>query len=225
MTRPEAILFDAGGTLVTMHPEILGDLVEPVLGDRPDPDRMLAAHYGAMAAIADNTGLLADGAGVWWPWWLGRFLELAGLDAHPDAVEVLASSHGIWRHPLPGAREGVEAIVEAGYQVAVVSNADGRVEEDLAAAGFGELFNVVIDSSIVGVSKPDPAIFSFALEALGVAPDRAWYVGDSRLFDLGGAQAAGLAEFVLVDPVGIEESYQPRVGRIGEILDLLGDAE
>ncbi len=221
----KAVLFDAGGTLVTMDPGIFGDLVEPILGERAEPDRMLAAHYHAMAAIADNTHLLEGGSGVWWPWWLAQFLQFSGLVPHPDAVAALATSHGIWRLPLPGAVEGVAAVAAAGYQVAVVSNADGKVSDDLEAAGFGHLFDTIIDSSVVGVSKPDPAIFAFALEALGVEAADAWYVGDSRVFDLGGAKAAGLAEFVLVDPIGLQDGYQPRVAEIGELLELLGDQE
>lgn len=222
MTPPKAVLFDAGGTLVTMDPKIFGDIVEPIVGERPAPDRMLSAHYHAMAAIADNAHLLGDGAGVWWPWWLAQFLQFSGLVPHPDAVTALADSHGVWRLPLPGAIEGVAAVAAAGYQVAVVSNADGKVADDLEAAGFGELFGTIIDSSIVGVSKPDPAIFSYALDALGLEAADAWYVGDSRIFDLGGAEAAGLAEFVLVDPVGLQDGYEPRIGQIGELLSLLG---
>ena len=221
MTPPKAVLFDAGGTLVTMHPDILGDIVEPILGERPTADRMLSAHYLAMAAIADNTHLLGDGSDVWWPWWLSQFLQFSGVMPHPEAVDALAASHGIWRLPLVGAREGMAAVAEAGFQVAVVSNADGRVADDLAAAGFDGLFEVIIDSSVVGVSKPDPAIFTFALDALGVDAADAWYVGDSRVFDLGGAEAAGLAEFVLVDPTGLQDGYEPRIANISELPGLL----
>jgi putative hydrolase of the HAD superfamily len=220
-TQPKAVLFDAGGTLVTMDPETFGDTVEPLLGRRPDPDRMLAAHYRAMAAIADNHHLLAEGSDVWWPWWLAQFLQFAGLTPDPRVVTVLATTKGMWRHPLPGAIEGVAAVASAGYHLAVVSNADGHVGEDLAAAGFDGLFDVIIDSSIVGVSKPDPAIFTHALDALDVPPEEAWYVGDSRLFDLGAATAAGLAEFVLVDPLGLDEGYRPRITEIGELVGLL----
>ncbi len=221
MTTPKAVLFDAGGTLVTMNPDRFGDLVEPIIGERADPDRMLQAHYHAMAAIAENRHLLGDGSDVWWPWWLSQFLQFSGLTPDPEAVQLLADSHGIWRQPLPGAIEGVTAVVAAGYRVAIVSNADGHVREDLAAAGFGDLFDVVIDSTVVGVSKPDPAIFAYALDALGVEPADAWYVGDSPLFDLGGAEAAGLAEFVLVDPFGLHDGYRPRVSRITELPGLL----
>jgi putative hydrolase of the HAD superfamily len=223
MNQPKAILFDAGGTLVTIDPEQLGDLLEPILGTRPDEARMLQAHYRAMAAIADNTHLVERGAGVWWPWWLARYLEFVGLEAHPDAVEALRVSHGLWRHELPGSRSGVELVKKAGYEVAVVSNAEGHVEGDLAAAGFEGLFDVIIDSTIVGVSKPDPAIFGFALDALGVEPHEAWYVGDSRLFDQRGAEAAGLDAFVLVDPIDLHEDYPMRVSELSELLALLGD--
>ena len=49
----------------------------------------------------------------------------------------------------------------------------------------------MIDSALVGVEKPDPAIFRAALEALGVAPEEALYVGDLYEVDVVGARAAG----------------------------------
>ena len=221
MTKPQAVLFDAGGTLVTMDPKRFGDLVEPIVGERPDPDRMVEAHYHAMAAIIDNTHLLEEGAEVWWPWWLSQFMQFSGLMPHPEAVQALADNQGLWRSPLPGALDGVAAVIDAGYQVAIVSNADGTVAQDLQAAGFGPLFDVIIDSTVVGVAKPDPGIFTYALEALGVAAADTWYVGDSPLFDRGGAEAAGLAEFVLVDPFALHDGYRPRISRIDELPALL----
>ena len=221
MSTPKAVLFDAGGTLVTMDPNRFGDLIEPILGVRPEADRMVQAHYHAMAAIADNQDVLAKGSEVWWPWWLSQFMQFAGLMPDPEAVQALVDNQGLWRWPLPGALEGVAAIIEAGYQVAIVSNADGTVAQDLKAAGFGDLFDIIIDSTVVGVAKPDPGIFTFALEALGVEAADTWYVGDSPLFDLGGAEAAGLAEFVLVDPFGLHDGYRPRISRIDELPALL----
>ena len=58
-----------------------------------------------------------------------------------------------------------------------------------------------MDSHIEGVEKPDPQIFRIALERMGVAPERALYVGDIRSVDEVGARAAGL-HFVLIDPFG-----------------------
>ena len=221
MTRPKAILFDAGGTLVTIDPRAFGDVVEPILGVRAAPDRMFSAHFHAMDAIRRNSDLTRSRPGSWWRWWLERYLELAGLEPSPEAVDALAATRGLWRHPMPGSFEGVRAVVDAGIQVGVVSNADGHVADDLAAAGFGDLFDVIVDSTVVGVSKPDPAIFGFALDRLGVSAADTWYVGDSPLFDLGGARAAGLAEFVLIDPVGINNGYRPTVTSLTELPGLL----
>lgn len=220
MSRPKAVLYDAGGTLVTMDPVRFGDIIEPIVGSRPPGDVLLEAHYRAMDAIARNSHLVGEGPATWWPWWLGQLLEYAGLEANPDAIRELAVSKQLWRAPLPGALDGVQAVVDAGLQVAVVSNADGTVEQDLEAAGFGDFFNVVIDSTLTGVSKPDPAIFTFALEALGVSPEEAWYVGDSTLFDLQGAEAAGFGEFVLVDPLDLQD-YRPHVASVGQLPELL----
>jgi putative hydrolase of the HAD superfamily len=55
---------------------------------------------------------------------------------------------------------------------------------------------------VVGVAKPDPAIFRIALDALGVpASDTVLYVGDSLRYDVAGAIAAGLQP-VHFDPYG-----------------------
>jgi putative hydrolase of the HAD superfamily len=88
-----------------------------------------------------------------------------------------------------------------------VSNASGQVEHALALAGVcqvgagpGVPVRVVIDSHVVGVAKPDPRIFEFALEHFdGVDRSRIVYVGDSVRMDIGGARSAGLAP-VLLDP-------------------------
>jgi len=63
---------------------------------------------------------------------------------------------------------------------------------------------VVVDSAVVGVAKPDPAIFEIALDALGVpAADRgaAIHVGDALQYDVAGALAAGIVP-VHLDPFG-----------------------
>jgi len=61
---------------------------------------------------------------------------------------------------------------------------------------------VVIDSAVVGVAKPDPAIFNLALDTLGVpANGTVLHVGDSLRYDIAGAVAAGLQP-VHLDPHG-----------------------
>jgi FMN phosphatase YigB (HAD superfamily) len=49
---------------------------------------------------------------------------------------------------------------------------------------------IIIDSKVVGVEKPDPAIFAIALEATGTVPDRTMHMGDTLVADVVGALAA-----------------------------------
>ena len=89
----------------------------------------------------------------------------------------------------------------------VVSNASGQIADVLSRsailqAGEGPHVpvRVVIDSDLVGVAKPDPRIFDFALPYFdGIDRARILYVGDSVTMDIGGARAAGL-HGVLLDP-------------------------
>ena len=55
---------------------------------------------------------------------------------------------------------------------AIVSNAEGQVEADAKRFGLAKFFDVIIDSHVVGVAKPDPQIFQLALERLGVGPTK-----------------------------------------------------
>ncbi len=65
-----------------------------------------------------------------------------------------------------------------------------------------ELFDVVVDSSAVGMRKPDPAIFTHTLDLLGgVAPDRAVFLDDVES-NLVGARRAGLRTILVGDPPG-----------------------
>ena len=101
----------------------------------------------------------------------------------------------------------------------VVVNTSFRGESQIYQAG--KYFDVVVDSALVGVEKPDPAIFRPALEALDVTAAEAVYVGDLYEVDVVGAQAAGL-EAVLLDPDGDRRSAPCRaVASLSALADLL----
>lgn len=88
---------------------------------------------------------------------------------------------------------------DAGLRLVIVSNSDGTVESKLAAAGIRELFDGVVDSHLVGIEKPDAAIFAHALALSRTQPDRTLHVGDLHAIDVVGARRAGL-HAVLLDP-------------------------
>ena len=217
-SKPEAVIFDAGGTLVLIDPDRFNSFIAGWKLPAVEPGRLIDAHYRAMSDYADR---LAGGEHLAFGWWVERFFGLAGLPIPADMAEAFHGGRGMWHHPVPGAMEAVQDLRARDYRVAVVSNSDGTVAEALNMAGFGGVFEVVVDSTDVGVSKPDPAIFAMALRRLGLPADQAWYVGDSHFHDLGGAKAAGLAASVLIDPLGRGPAGQMSVRAISELGDLL----
>ena len=76
-------------------------------------------------------------------------------------------------------------------QLAVVSNFYGNLQTVLEELNLADLFSVVIDSTVVGVRKPDARIFSMAIEQLGVLPQNVTVVGDSIKNDILPAQQLG----------------------------------
>ena len=112
-----------------------------------------------------------------------------------------------WRWAIPESVRALAALVAKGMPVGVVSNASGQIADVLARSGVCQAgagpntpVRVIIDSQVVGVAKPDPHIFDFALEHFDdVDREQVAYVGDSVTMDVGGARAAGLFP-ILLDP-------------------------
>jgi len=78
------------------------------------------------------------------------------------------------------------------YRLGLVSNFYGNLGDVCAEAGLADLFDVMVDSTRVGVTKPDARIFRHAMDALGVAADAATFIGDSPSRDMAGARAVGM---------------------------------
>ncbi len=205
MPRFDAILFDAGGIFVLPDPTVLGPLLAWFGGD-PSVDAHRRAHYRGMAVKS------ATGKGeAFWDEYNHAYVATVGVPDHDvvEAAEVLGRTRtaALWRWPIPESAAALRALHDAGMPIGVVSNASGQIEAVLRRSGVcqvgegsGTPVRVVIDSHIVGVAKPDPAIFDFALvHFAGVERSRIAYVGDSVTMDVGGARAAGLHP-ILLDP-------------------------
>ncbi len=212
----EAVLFDAGGTLVRIDYEWVSAMLAS-LGVAADPARVRRAEvHGRRRYDAAATRPRALGPGEPHPalgsvapveaYWSGM-LEAAGC-RHPLLEEALARMAEkqkppslLWGRVLEGAPQAVAGVRALGLRAACVSNSDGRAEHHLVTCGVRDGLEFVVDSQVVGVEKPDPRIFAIALERMGVAADRALYVGDIRSVDEAGALAAGLS-VVILDPFG-----------------------
>lgn len=153
-----------------------------------------------------------------WAAMVATMLHAAGLplDRIPAMLDVVWPQHAarnLWSLVPEGLVPALTGARAAGVRVAVVSNSEGQLEPLLVELGVRGALDLVVDSGIVGVEKPDPRIFRIALERCGVPPERALHLGDVYATDVLGARAAGV-RVALVDPHGHFEGRHPDVPRV-----------
>ncbi|AWT34892.1 hypothetical protein GCM10008956_24230 [Deinococcus arenae] len=141
----------------------------------------------------------------------GRFLELEDHGYRPKAevipqlVQEFALPHdprslldtyaGHVRHavPMAHAHPVLGDLRARGVRVGVITNGWGDLQRTcVEVCGLTGLIDDLVISKVVGLSKPDPAIYRLALDRLGVRADQAWFVGDSPRNDIAGPQVVGL---------------------------------
>src|SRR5260221_11532235 len=94
---------------------------------------------------------------------------------------------------------------------------DGRVVADAKRFGLEKFFDVIIDSQVVGVEKPNPKIFQLALDALNIPPDEAMYAGDIYAIDMLGARAAGIPGKLIDQHARYHWIQHPKIHPAGEL--------
>ncbi len=222
--RFRAVLFDAGGILVLPDPTVLGPLLA-YYGGTTDIDAHIRAHYAAMAAKSHAASPERD-----WSAYNLEYVERVGvpLEAQLKAAATLGRTRNawIWRWPIADSVETLHTLHKREVPIGVVSNASGQIEEVLhdsavcqVGEGPGVPVRVIVDSDVVGVAKPDPAIFEFAMSYFeGIAPSEIAYVGDSVSMDVGVARAAGM-HAILLDPFDDHPGADfERIKRLSELL-------
>src|SRR5579859_6912898 len=197
----DAVILDVGGVFLVPHHETVALAFEP-WGISLDPRAAERAHYfgaHALDTASDDEEELRHA-------YFHGYARGAGVppEALPTAEERVRQAWAVpnldvWRQHVRGSIEGLRALAREGFKLGIISNSDGTVEEQLrrgeicqVGEGLGVPVLAIIDSGVVGVSKPQVEIFRHALDPLGVAPERAAYVGDTLRYDVRGASAAGL---------------------------------
>jgi HAD superfamily hydrolase (TIGR01549 family) len=126
-----------------------------------------------------------------------------------------------WDQILAETRAALDRI-RKGFRMAVISNADGRIENILSRCGIADCFETITDSGIVGFEKPRPEIFYAALKTMKARADESLYVGDVYSVDYVGATSAGM-QAVLFDVAGAyRDRKEPRVESLAQLEGWLG---
>jgi beta-phosphoglucomutase len=210
MEHQAAVIFDMDGVLVdTYH-----------------------AHYRSWLSMAEPEGLTFSEAqfaptfgrtsreiiGTFWG--AGRFSaeEIAALDDKKEAAfrAIIAQDFPA----MPGARELLRRLRQAGFVLAVGSSAPpANVDVVLEKLGVRSLFGAIVTGSDVTRGKPDPQVFLLAAQRLGIPPARCAVVEDAPP-GIAAAKAAGMAAVGLTSTGRTRESLAQADLIVGTLAEL-----
>ena len=154
-------------------------------------------------------------------------LTEAGIALSDATAAALAELHvyheqfNLWESVPEEVIPSLAALRAAGFKLVVVSNANGALHRAFDRLGLTSAVDVIFDSFLEGVEKPDPRFFQIALERSGSHAETTMHVGDLYHVDVAGARAAGIAP-VLLDVAGLyPECDCLRVRSLGELVRVL----
>ncbi|MBV8527560.1 MAG: HAD family phosphatase [Candidatus Dormibacteraeota bacterium] len=200
--RPlDAVIFDLGGVMT-----------EPLFRDRHDVDpaylNLVAFflsefrdHYHLTTGAHDlhllEMGRISDDE--FFDRMCVRYAEAGNEPIDPRVAQKVIFGRGMVASSAMA--DAVRQVRGAGYKTALLTNISRAGEQlwrDLFRAE--DLFDVVVDSSRVGMRKPDPRIYELTCERLGVAPDRCLFIDDLEC-NVEAAAALGMQVIQCLDPV------------------------
>jgi 2-haloacid dehalogenase len=218
--RPEAVLFDAYGTLFDVHSVALA------------AEQLFAGRGQALSQLWRDKQIeytrLCSMSGRYQPFWA---LTRAGLQfaaaqlgcaLTAEAEERLMNQYRALS-AFPENREVLQALRKKGIRAGILSNGDPEMlAVAVKSAGFAELLNPVLSAHSVQRFKTDPAVYALGPQALGLPPRKILFVS-SNGWDAIGATWFGFSTLWVnragapLDPLGTEPT---RTGRsLRDVLD------
>jgi HAD superfamily hydrolase (TIGR01549 family) len=218
MVEPRVIFFDIGNTLLFPNRT---KMLAPIASDRhPTLAQWQALERRTKTEFDKGMqgGRVDHGF-----WWIFHSYFLDELDDAASARDGLVQrlventqNSANWDQILPGTRAALDRI-RKNFRIAVISNADGKIERVLSRCGIADCFESITDSGIVGFEKPRPEIFEAALKTMRAHAEESLYVGDVYSVDYIGATNAGM-QAVLFDVAGAyRDRHEPRVESVEQL--------
>ena len=206
----KAIFFDAVGTLFCLtkavgdHYAYVGSEVGLALVAR----ELVRAFHTAWKKMPQRAAIDGPRENDDKGWWR-ELVDLVLAQVAPSLGEFdrdnffeIAYEHfaeaGVWQL-YPEVPDVLEQL-QPRFQLAVISNFDGRLRLILEHLGISKFFRLIFISSELGADKPDPEIYRRALKLIDLKPNEVLHVGDDPKRDWEAATAAGLSIFRLERP-------------------------
>jgi len=219
----EVVFLDAGGVLLNPDWERVSGILARhgirATSVQLEQAEQIAKREMDDAGVGHATADITEADG-----YLGWVVRATGMGVDRDALHRAASdfdaehaSDNLWSVMPADVPGSLERLRDAGYRMAVISNAEPNLRLRIAGAGIEPFFEAIVISAEVGSQKPDRAIFEEALGRMAVTADRAIHVGDFYSIDVLGARGAGIAP-VLLDASGFSSDRD--VIRVSSLMEL-----
>ena len=179
------IFFDVGSTLIDETAADLLRIREMTAGTGVSP-----AAYCKKRLELIRQGLPGDQAAI-------AFFHLKKTPWHSEAET-----------PYPDAQPTLAALKRRGFRLGVIANQNPGTQQRLENWGLLPCFDVIATSAELGVAKPDPAIFCWALAQAGCPPQNAIMVGDRLDNDIAPANRLGMHTVRLLRGLGAYHTPQ-----------------
>ncbi|MEU7927778.1 HAD-IA family hydrolase [Micromonospora sp. NPDC049107] len=183
--RAKALLLDFDGVLRRWDPAVAAD-VEREYGLSEGVLTEIAMQWGRLQPVLTGQVSHAD--------WVSSVADaLAEPAGGPDRARAAVEQWQRYRGEVDEkVLDFVREVRAAGIPVGLGTNATDLLDADLAVLGLVGEFDVVVNSSTLGVHKPAPEYFQAACQALATPPARVLFVDDED-WAVRGARAAGLS--------------------------------
>lgn len=178
----DTVLFDLDGTLIDSLPDI-ASAMNAALSELGYPTHDLDAYRTFVGRGADHLVMRAAPEEAVIP---EQFRYIKDLYMRRYGERCTDQTH-----PYSGVTAGLKRLRDAGLKMAVVSNKPDAHTKTVTARYFGyDLFDLVVGSEAGYPRKPDPALPLHIIKSLGSVPERAAFVGDTKI-DLDTSKACG----------------------------------
>jgi putative hydrolase of the HAD superfamily len=128
-------------------------------------------------------------------------------DAGHEPIDAHEAERAVFGRTLVASAAMIDAVRQlkaAGFRTALLTNISRNAGHQYRSLMPGELFDAVVDSSVVGLRKPDPAVYRLACERLGLEPAECIFV-DDLVCNVQAARALGMEVIHCLDPVEVAD--------------------
>jgi len=244
MLNPKAIGFDLFNTLLTVHPEAMGEAYQRQLHVLHEEGIQVEAKSFGDAYVEAAARYLKEaqkeGKETHNRFWVADALEKLGCRLAPEDPRIakVVDAHFSAFYPycqlVPGTKELLGELAGR-YPLGMLTNFTHppAVREIIDRMGLGPFFQTVLVSGELGYRKPHPSVFARLVAELGVAAEEILFVGDDLEADVQGARDAGLQAVLTTcvqdanlpaaqTPLSpAKTNYPPDVPRVSRWQDLL----